>query len=139
MRRFPIVRRTVTNEQRRVDAVRWLLWFFASIGAIYLAYRRYELFVGVTPTSPLGEGGDFWGFLHAARQIADGHSPYNFTQVQNGYGYVYSPLVALLLLPFCHAGTEHLWHLWTAFSVMALVCFAAIAYSDEVAQLFRRC
>lgn len=129
------MRRNLTNDPRLKEAVRWLLWVFAFIGTAYLAYRRYELFKGVAPTSPLGEGGDFWGFLHAARQIAADHSPYNFTQVQSGYGYVYSPLVALLLLPFCHLATVHVWHLWTAFSIVALALFAGIVTRTEAPSL----
>lgn len=113
----------------------WLLWLFVVSGAVFLSYRIYALFYGVVPSNPIGNGGDFWAFLHAARQIARGHSPYDFALVRQGYGYVYTPLVALLLVPFRNASTEHFWHVWTALSIAAFVLFGALATVDEATRL----
>ncbi len=115
--------------------MRWLIWLAAFAGTAILAYRRYDMLVGVNPTNPLGRGGDFWGFLHAARQIAAGHSPYNFRHLRQGYGYVYTPLVALILVPFDQAATVHVWHAWTALSIAAIIVFGALVVSVETREL----
>jgi alpha-1,2-mannosyltransferase len=99
----------------------------ALVGAAYLAYRRYHALEGVDPRSPRGVGGDFWFFLDGARQLSRGHTLYDLARVPKGfYGYVYTPLIALVLLPFSHAGNAHIFHVWTALSIAALVAFGAL-------------
>ena len=109
-----------------------LLWLVAVVGTAHLMLIQYRALEGATPISASGAtGGDFFGFLHAARQIASGHSPYDLALIHEGYGYVYSPLVAVLLLPFRNFPTESVWHLWTALSVVALVVFGALVTMAE--------
>jgi hypothetical protein len=98
------------------------LWILALVGAGFLAYRRYHALEGVVPTSGLGGGGDFWSFLHASRQIAAGHGPYHYAED----GYLYTPLIAIALLPFSQLSTTPVWHAWTAVSITALVLFAGL-------------
>jgi hypothetical protein len=99
-------------------------------------YRRYHVLENLTPTSRYSKTGeDFWDFLHAARQIAAGHSPYNFALIHQGSGYVYSPLVALALLPFHAAATVQVWHAWTVCSIFALVLFGALVTMVEAPSL----
>lgn len=112
-----------------------VLWLFVFAGTVAVAYRRYLMFKGVVPTSPSGQGGDFWGYLHAARQISAGHNPYNFAQIRQGYGYVYSPLVALVLVPFHFAATENVWHVWIVLSIAALVFAGGLVTMTETSQL----
>jgi len=107
------------------------LWFVVFVGTAYLAIRRYDLFKGVIPKGTSGPGNDFWQFLHAARLIAAGHNPYDFSQLAQGNGYVYSPLIALLLVPFAHAATVHIWHVWTVLSIAAVVLFAGLVTMVE--------
>lgn len=113
----------------------WLLWILAVSGTMYLAVRRYQSYMGVVPEGPIGVGGDFWTFLHAARLIAEGHSPYSFAKLVEGGGYVYSALVAVVLLPFSHAGNEHIWRAWTACSIAAVVLFGALVMKIEAPSL----
>jgi len=112
------------------------LWLAAVGGAAYLAYRRYRDLEGVIPAGPRGAGGDFWFFLHGARQIAAGHSLYGSAGVPTGfYGYVYTPLIAVVLLPFAHAATAHVWHVWTALSIAALVMSGGLVTLIEAPRL----
>jgi alpha-1,2-mannosyltransferase len=102
------------------------LWFLAIAGTLYLSVRRYQEWMHVVPNGPIGISGDFWTFLHASRAISAGHSPYNFSRLAEGGGYVYSPLIAVLLLPFCHAGNQHIWQAWIALSIIAVVVFGVL-------------
>lgn len=102
------------------------LWVIALAGAAALAFNRYQDVEASVPKSAAGAGGDFWGFLQGARQIAGGHALYDFRAVSQGYGYVYTPLVAILLLPFSHAATATVWHAWTAASLFAVVLFGGL-------------
>jgi alpha-1,2-mannosyltransferase len=69
--------------------------------------------------------------LHAAREVSAGHSPYNFSRLAEGAGYVYSPLIALLLLPFCHSGNQHIWQIWIALSILAVIVFGTLVMLVE--------
>ena len=90
------------------------LWA-ASLGIVgWLAFARWH---AASTASP---GIDFRYFLGAGRQIAEGHSPYAVR------GYVYPPLLALLLVPFIHIKLLTLWKLWLGLIVAApLVGIAA--------------
>lgn len=117
-------------------ATEWALWFVAVGGTAYLAYRRYSELNGVTPTGPRGAGGDFWFYLHGARQIVAGHDLYSSAGVPTGfYGYVYTPLIAVVLLPFAHAAIVHVWHVWTAASIIALVVSGGLVTVVEAPHL----
>jgi hypothetical protein len=119
---------------RKEKAAVGALLAFVVAGSALLAVRRYLLFKGVIPANPNGEGGDFWGYLHAARQIAAGRSPYHLTQTQSSVGYVYSPFVALLLLPFVHVATARVWRLWTGASILAFIaCAVTVMISQSPA------
>jgi hypothetical protein len=120
---FPLV-----NDRRFARA----LWVFLALGTFYLAYRRYLHVLGQAPTSANGFGGDFWGFLHASRQIAAGHSPYNLNDLTLGIGYVYSPVVAVLLLPFHSLSTVAVFQGWTIASLVFLVAAFGLVVATEV-------
>jgi hypothetical protein len=120
----------------RGGVTEWVIWSLALGGAAYLAYRRYQELQAVVPNGRSGVASDFWIFLHGARQVAAGHSPYSSVRVSaRSYGYVYTPLVALVLLPFCHASAQHIWHVWTALSLAALVLFGVLATSEWMQRL----
>ena len=85
-----------------------------------MALRLYMNFKGVVPETIMGEGGDFYSFM-AAHRIATGHSPYSVALVHKGYGYVYSPFIALVLVPVRHLSVKLLWRSWTVLSIAALV------------------
>ena len=97
------------------------LWAIAGTATVFMALRLYMNFKGVVPETIMGEGGDFYSFLTAARQIATGHSPYSVALVHKGYGYVYSPFIALVLVPVRHLSVKLLWRSWTVLSIAALV------------------
>ncbi len=112
--------------------VRWVLWFVVFCGSAYLALRRYELFEHVVPRGTTGPGNDFWQFLHASRLIDAGKSPYDVSTLTHNSGYVYTPLIALAFLPFAHADTVHIWHVFTALSIAAVIVFASLVSFVEV-------
>jgi hypothetical protein len=98
----------------RDKAARLLLWIAAGAVTGALAYQRYH---GAVSGSV---GGDFSIYLTAARRVAAGLSPYQPDQL-----YVYPPPFALLLAPFSHAAPVHLWKVWTALELGALVAGVA--------------
>jgi hypothetical protein len=97
------------------------LWVVAGAATVFLGLRQYMYFKGVVPGTIIGEGGDFYSFLTAAREILAGHTPYSVASVHKGYGYVYSPFLALVLIPVCHLSVKLLWRSWTILSLAALV------------------
>jgi hypothetical protein len=102
------------------------LWVAAGAAALYFGLRQYMYFKGVVPGTPVGEGGDFFAFLTAARDIATGHSPYDIALVHKGYGYVYSPFLAILLLPVHTLSVRLLWRSWIVLSLAALTACAGL-------------
>jgi len=120
----------ISNRNRRRLVV-ISLWILAVLGTLALAYERYHSNASFIPRSNLTRSHDFWIFYHAAQQISDGRSPYAVHLVAINPGYVYSPLVALLLVPFVHLGVSVLWRAWLAASVLALVATAVLASRAE--------
>jgi hypothetical protein len=112
-------------------AVRVALWSFAVLGTLGLAYERYHLNAWAVPGDFRSRGDDFWIFYHAAQLVSTGHSPYHFGFGLRGDGYVYSPLVALILVPFVHLGISTVWHLWLVASIAALVLAVVLAMMAE--------
>jgi Glycosyltransferase family 87 len=109
-------------------SVRSILWLVAICGAGLLSYWRYRLVVeNVTPTGPNGNGGDFWTFLNAARIITRGQTLYNPAKILGGTGYVYSPVIAFILVPFAGAAILKLWLMYTAVEIISFVIFASVA------------
>jgi hypothetical protein len=124
----------VAKFYRRNGTVTLALWLTAIGGALYLAYRHYHGLVAITPSNLGKTGGDFWGYLHSAREVAAGRSPYSSAGYFGGF-YVYTPLVALILAPFAHAATLHVWQSWTALSIAALVLFGGLVSLTEAPRL----
>jgi hypothetical protein len=102
------------------------MWIAAGAATVYFALRQYMYFKGVVPSVPTGQAGDFYSFLTAARQIASGHSPYNIALVRKGYGYVYSPFLALVLLPIRNLSIRLPWRSWIVLSLAALVASSGL-------------
>ena len=103
-----------------------LLWLLAISATGALAYWRYSLLENVVPAGPSGNGGDFWTYLQGARQLSAGRGLYSFSDISKGFGYVYSPLLAVVLIPFSAAATVHVWHVYTALAIAFLVLFAVL-------------
>jgi hypothetical protein len=119
--------KTLTRKQ----VIGGALWLLVFAGTAYMAVRRYQEFINVVPNGPVGISGDFWTFLHASRAMSAGRSPYSFSELAQGAGYVYSAFIALLLLPFCHAGNQHIWRIWTVLSIVAVVVFGVLVMMAE--------
>jgi hypothetical protein len=97
--------------------VRTLLrWTIAAIvtGAC-VGYRWHATFTGPG-------GYDFHIFWIAAREVAAGHSPY--AGGDPTFPYVYTPLVALALVPVSHLSFTLDWKGWTALQIVALLTAA---------------
>lgn len=110
------------------------LWAIAFVGTAYFVNHYYSEFAARTPNNLGTPGGDFFGFLHAARLVAAGHSPY-VAKGYYGHFYVYTPLVAIALVPFAHAATASVWHAWVALSLTALVVFGVLVAVVEASRL----
>ena len=113
-------KRTGLSERDKTAICRGL-WAAAGVATVFLGLRQYMYFKGIVPGTIIGEGGDFYSFLTAARQIASGHTPYSVASVHKGYGYVYSPFIALVLIPVRHLSVKLLWRSWTVLTLVALV------------------
>ncbi|NNN02296.1 MAG: DUF2029 domain-containing protein, partial [Acidimicrobiaceae bacterium] len=107
------------------------LWVLAILGTAGLAYERYHLNAWAVPGDFRSRGDDFWIFFHAAYLISHGHTPYNFGFGLHGDGYVYSPLVALVIWPFLHLGVSAVWHLWLVASIAALLGAVVLVMKNE--------
>jgi hypothetical protein len=99
------------------------LWAAALAVAALLAYQRY-LNATVSPT-------DFGIFFRAGRAVAHGHSPYSAS------GYVYPPLVALVLAPFSHLPELSVFRVWLIVSIACLGVTAACVVWMEARRLSR--
>ena len=109
---------------RRAQAVYYFAWLVAIGVTVALAVTRYR--AGVRD----GIGGDFGVFfLPAAREIAQGHSPYLTA------GYRYPPIIALVLAPFVHVARGDVWRAWTALAVAAAVIAVAVFVRSEAPRL----
>ncbi len=116
----------MVKSERDKRAIFLGLWFAAGAATVVFALRQYMYFKGVVPGVPSGEGGDFYSFYTAAREISSGHSPYNIHLVHKGYGYVYSPFLAVLLIPVRNLSMKLLWRTWISLSVAALVACSGL-------------
>jgi hypothetical protein len=104
-----------------------LAWAFAWVLALVIAYTRFR-----AATSSEG-GPDLRDvFLPAAKAVASGQSPYTVE------GYVYSPLVALLLAPAANASWART--AWTGLLVAAalVTCLLAVRASGPTLTPVRR-
>ncbi len=97
------------------------LWAAAFVATALLAWKRYHVAGNIIGT-------DFRLWLDAARDVAAGHNPYRASTFGS---FVYPPTLALLLAPFVHAGPVHLWNIWTALEIAALVLAVAAFVFDE--------
>jgi hypothetical protein len=89
-----------------------LVLLSSAVGAVAVAAFVVRVCAAVTG----GVGGDFAIYLNAADQLRLGLPiyPTEIDIAQNGWPYVYSPLLAQLLMPLGSAATA--WPLWTALS-----------------------
>lgn len=99
------------------------LWAAALAVAAVLAYQRYRN-ATVSPA-------DFGIFFRAGRALAGGHSPYSVS------GYVYPPLVALVLAPFSHLPELSVFRVWLILSMVCLALTAACVVWMEAPRLSR--
>jgi hypothetical protein len=76
------------------------------------------------------QGVDFDYFLHAARNVAAGHSPYAGLKQ-----YVYPPTIAVLLSPFSHSTAHGIWRAWIAIIVAAPLVAAVAFVASQAKQL----
>jgi hypothetical protein len=84
-----------------------------------LAANRYlEVARGV-------RGADYGTFLNAARNVANGSSPYGVSH------YVYPPTLAVLLAPFSRIEAEVLWKWWVALMLVSLLVGVAAFVASE--------
>ncbi len=119
---------TSTGKSRAVIAG---LWALAVLGTLALAYERYHSNAWAVPGDFRSRGDDFWIFYHASHLVASGLNPYHFGFGTRGDGYVYSPLIALVLWPFLHLGISTVWHLWLIASIASLVLAVLLVMKAE--------
>ncbi|HVC68106.1 MAG TPA: glycosyltransferase family 87 protein, partial [Acidimicrobiales bacterium] len=91
-------------------AVLTALWGLALVVTVVLVHQRYRDALSGSI------GADFLIYLHAARLVAAGHSPY-----WNSGTFVYPATLALLLAPFAHAEPLRVFRGWTVLELAALL------------------
>lgn len=102
-----------TRQATRLPAiVVALLWLGAAAVTAAIAAGRYRYVMA--HATPL----DLSIFLRAARAVAAGHSPYSVASPSKGY--VYTPVLAIVLVPFSHLSLSSLLRWWTASSLAAV-------------------
>jgi hypothetical protein len=104
-----------------------LLWAVAAIvtGAC-VGYRWHGTFTGPG-------GYDFHIFWIAAREVAAGHSPY--AGGDPTFPYVYTPLLALALVPVSHLSFALDWKGWTVLQLVALLMAAGAFVASQSERL----
>ena len=89
-----------------------MLWFLVLAGSAVAAWVRYDFVMA--HAHPV----DFSIFVRAARYAADGRSPYLVTTPSPGY--VYTPLLAILLAPLSHLSSLTVLRVWTIASLASV-------------------
>jgi hypothetical protein len=113
-----------SHRWKQSSAVVAALWILALLVTAELVRQRYR--GAVTG----GIGADFRIYLHAARLLSEGHSPY-----QSNGAFVYPPTLALLLSPFIHAAPTHVFRVWTILELAALLVGIGAFVAIEAAHL----
>ncbi len=98
-----------------------VLWAGALGGAAVLAYQRYRNATALPA--------DFGIFFRAAHAVAGGHSPYSVP------GYVYPPLLAIVLAPFSHLAELSVFHAWLVLSLAGIGLVAGCVVWSESRRL----
>ncbi len=116
---------------RAVVAALWSVSIAVSAVAAWWAYHRAASHTGVR---------DLRIYVQAAREVAAGRSPYLVTSPS--LGYVYTPLVAIILAPFCHMPFSRIVEGWraatlaglgvSAFVVAKMSCRGGVSYLPPV-------
>ena len=125
-RRSEEVRSLVATRTVRVG-----LWSVTVAGSVGLVYFRYHHLQNYIPNRNANIGDDFWVFFEAAKAVASGHSPYLTSFGHLGNLYVYSPLVAILLVPFIHVAIATAWHWWILASIGSMLAAGALVMKAE--------
>jgi alpha-1,2-mannosyltransferase len=110
--------RLVARRQGGTGLLVVVLWAGAFGLAAILAYQRYRN-ASVMPA-------DFSIFFRAAHAVTEGQSPYSVP------GYVYPPLVAIVLAPFSHLAEITVFHVWLFLSLAGIGLVAgSVVWSES--------
>jgi hypothetical protein len=104
------IRASATRRPVLAAAAVAALWVLALIVTVVLVHQRYRDAL----SGPIGA--DFLIYLHAARLVASGHSPYSSSGT-----FVYPPALAVLLAPFVHAAPIRVFRAWTVLELAAML------------------
>ena len=110
-----------------------LMWGAAAIATPLLMWQLYDRAMARDHQYLCCKFADVWGgggwdfsmFLQSARLVAAGHSPYGYA------GYVYTPVLAVLTVPFTHMSYLGAWHLWTLLEIATVVIGIAVFVASE--------
>jgi alpha-1,2-mannosyltransferase len=111
----------------RTKVLTALLWVGVLVGAAALSHHVYQVVVSHSDPVDLGI------YLRAAREVAGGHSPYLVVLPANGY--VYTPLLAILLAPISHVALHAAVRAWAVAGLVALAAAAAACTRTAAANL----
>lgn len=104
------IRASATRRPVLAAAAVAALWVLALIVTVVLVHQRYR-------DALSGRiGADFLIYLHAARIVASGHSPYSSSGT-----FVYPPALAVLLAPFAHVAPIRAFRAWTVLELAAVL------------------
>lgn len=113
--------------ERRERWVAVALWVLALAGTVVAAYARYRMVL--QHANPV----DLSIFVRAARLVSQGRNPYLVRSPARGY--VYTPILAIVLAPLSHLAPITVLRAWTAFSLACATAAAACVATVEGWQL----
>ena len=100
------------RDRPRPDFMTVVLWALVLAGTAGVACVRYDFVM--THAHPV----DLSIFVRAARYVADGRSPYLVSTPSPGY--VYTPILAILLAPLSHLSSLTVLRVWTVVSLASI-------------------
>ncbi len=100
------------HDRQRPDYLTAVLWTLVLAGTAAAAYVRYDFVMAHARSVDLSI------FVRAARYVAAGRSPYLVTTPSPGY--VYTPILAILLAPLSHLPTLTVLRVWTVVSLASV-------------------
>lgn len=90
---------------------------------LIVRFTAMSAYRGAMTSYEAWNGGDFSYFYHAGKNLREGHGIY---LADSGWGYVYTPLVAIVMQPFARLPMRTAFRIWTAVQTICILAAAAL-------------